>query len=83
MCGSCVVVRVFALSGLLVTNVNRSMQGENAENGRVGGKRRVRSLVGRRLEVILFRGRKGEEEDAAVEREPISGGGIQHVGLPN
>ena len=45
-------------------------------------------LVGRRrLEVILFRGRKGEEEDAAVERErePISGagGGIQHVGLPN
>ena len=68
--GSCVVARVVALSGLLVTNVNRSMQGaREGENGRVGGKRRVRSLLGRRLEVILFRGRKGEEEDAAVESQ--------------
>ena len=77
VCGSCVVVRVVALSGLLVTNVNRSMQRMSALAGN-GASASAR----RRLEVILFRGRKGEEEDAA-EREPISGGGIQHVGLPN
>ena len=33
VCGSCVVVRVVALSGLLVTNVNRSMQRMSALAG--------------------------------------------------